>query len=297
MGKTRYGTIFSYWSKDWNVDYFGVLDNASKSDINCIEFHTIYTLDWPDSKINDFAAKAKDLDIEILFNGGVGHDMVTWSEDPTVRKKGIEHIQKFLRHAARFGVKFFDGGYSEGWPSSPGKLLTIAEKRAMTDRVIESIKAMVPVAADLGITMCMEIVNRFEAFLVNTGKEARYIADAVDHPNFKITMDTFHMNIEEDSIEDCINTIGKKHLGHVHLGEANRKLPGQGKQIDWDKVFNGLRAIGYGERLLLEPFTIPEGTVAQNVFLWRDLSNGADKERLIKEMKEAVAFVKSKFEK
>jgi D-psicose/D-tagatose/L-ribulose 3-epimerase len=294
---TRYGTIFSYWSKDWNIDYFEVLRNASEADINCIEFHTVYTLDWPENKIKDFVNLAKDLDIEILFNGGVGHDMVTYSEDPAVRRKGIEHIKKFLCHAAKFGVKFFDGGYSEGWPSNPGKILTAAEKKCMLDRVIESIKEMVPVAADNGIIMSMEIVNRFEAFLVNTGKEARYVADAVDHPNFKITMDTYHMNIEEDSIEERINTIGKRHLGHVHLGESNRRLPGQGHQIDWDKVFNGLRSIGYSERLLLEPFTIAEGTIAQNVFLWRDLSNGAGKEQLTREMKEAIAFVKSKFEK
>jgi D-psicose/D-tagatose/L-ribulose 3-epimerase len=293
---TRYGTIFSYWAKDWDIDYFDVLRKAAQAGITCIEFHTVYTLDWPESKIKDFVKLAKDLDIEILFNGGVGHDMVTYSEDSAVRQKGIEHIQKFLRHAAKFGVKFFDGGYSEGWPSRPGKLLTAAEKKAMTERVIESIKQMTPVAEDLGITMCMEIVNRFEAFLVNTGKEARYIAESVDSPNFKITMDTFHMNIEEDSIEGCVNTLGKKYIGHVHLGEANRRLPGRGSQVDWDKVFGALKAIGYSERFLLEPFTIPEGTIAQNVFLWRDLSNAASQEQLTKEMKEAVAFVKSKWE-
>jgi D-psicose/D-tagatose/L-ribulose 3-epimerase len=198
---------------------------------------------------------------------------------------------------SKFGVKFFDGGYSEGWPSSPGKILTAAEKKAMTDRVVESIREMVVTAKDEGVTMSMEIVNRFEAFLVNTAKEARYIAENVDHPNFKITMDTFHGNIEEDSIEDCVNTIGKKYLGHVHLGEANRKLPGKGSQVDWDRVFKALKSIDYQERLLIESFIIPEGTVAQNVFLWRDLSEAANQEQLTKDLKEAVAFVKSKWEK
>jgi D-psicose/D-tagatose/L-ribulose 3-epimerase len=293
---TRYGTIFSYWSGNWDIDYFDVLRKASRADINCIEFHTVYTLDWPESKIRDFVKLAADLDIEILFNGGVGFDEVTFSEDPAVRRRGIEKIQKFLRHAARFGVRFFDGGYSEGWPSRPDKLLTAAEKKAMTDRVIESIRQMVPVAADHGILLLMEILNGFEGFLLITAKEARYLADSVDHPNFKITGDTFHMNIEEDSLAEAIRTIGKKYLGHIHLGEANRKLPGRGTQVNWDEVFGTLREIGYSERLLLEPFTIPGGTVAQNVFLWRDLSEGAGEEQLTREMKQAIAFVKSKFE-
>jgi len=293
----KFGTLFSYWSKDWETDYFEVLQNAAKTKLNCVEFHIANTLDWNENKIKNFVGLSRDLNIEILFSGGVAKDMVPWSEDPSIRRRGIDHIHKLFRHAARFGVIFLGGGYSESWPSNPGRIITIADKRAMTDRVIEAIKEMVPVAADLGITMCLEIVNRFEAFLVNTSKEARYIADAVDHPNFKITIDTFHMNIEENSIEDCINTLGKKNIGHIHLGEANRSLPGHGGQINWDKVFNNLKIVNYNERFVFEPFIIPEGTVAHDVFLWRDLSKGADYNRLIKEMNESVAFVKSKFEK
>lgn len=293
---TRYGTIFSYWSKDWKTDYMQVLRNCAKSDINCVEFHVGQTLDWTENQIKDFVNLAADLDIEILMNGGVSEDMVTYSDDPAVRRKGIETIQSYLKQTSRFGATFFDGGYSEGWPCGLKGGLTPEMKKTYTDRVVAAIKEMVVVAGDLGITMSMEIVNRFEAFLVNTAKEARNVAECVDHPNFKITMDTYHMNIEEDSLDEAIETLGKKYLGHVHLGESNRRLPGQGTQVDWDVVFGGLKRVGYSERLLLEPFTKAFGTIGNNVFLWRDLSNGAGEEQLIKEMKESVAFVKSKFE-
>lgn len=293
---TRYGTIFSYWSKEWKTDWMQVLRNAAKSDINCIEFHVNQTMDWSETKIKDFVALAQDLDIEILMNGGVGENEITYSDDPKIRQNGIDLITSYLKQAARFGAKFFDGGYSESWPVHPPQIINADIKKLYMDRVADSAKEMVKVAVDLGITMSMEIVNRFEAFLVNTAKEARYIAERVDSPNFKVTMDTYHMNIEEDSIDEAVDTLGKKYIGHVHLGESNRKLPGQGTQVDWSKVFGGLKRIGYSERLLLEPFTIPFGTVGKSVFLWRDLSNGASEEQLIKEMKESIAFVKSKWE-
>ncbi len=293
---TRYGTIFSYWSRDWKTDWTQVLHNAAKSDINCIEFHVNQTMDWPESKIRDFVSLANDLDIEILMNGGVGENEVTYSDDPKIRQNGIDLITSYLKQAARFGAKFFDGGYSESWPVNPPAVINADLKKLYMDRVADSIKEMVKVAADLGITMGMEIVNRFEAFLVNTAKEARYIAERVDAPNFKVTMDTYHLNIEEDSIDEAVDTLGKKYIGHVHLGESNRRLPGQGTQVDWDKVFGGLKRIGYGERLLLEPFTIPFGTVGKSVFLWRDLSNGAGEEQLVREIKESIAFVKAKWE-
>lgn len=293
---TRYGTIFSYWSRDWKTDWTQVLRNAAKSDINCIEFHVNQTMDWPESKIRDFVSLAGDLDIEILMNGGVGENEVTYSDDPKIRQNGIDLITSYLKQAARFGAKFFDGGYSESWPVNPPDVINADIKKLYMDRVADSIREMVKVAADLGITMSMEIVNRFEAFLVNTAKEARYIAERVDAPNFKVTMDTYHLNIEEDSIDEAVDTLGKKYIGHVHLGESNRRLPGQGTQVDWDKVFGGLKRIGYSERLLLEPFTIPFGTVGKSVFLWRDLSNGAGEEQLIREMKQSIAFVKAKWE-
>lgn len=293
---TRYGTIFSYWSHNWDTDFMTVLRNAAKSDIDCIEFHVNLTMDWPESKIRDFVKLAADLDIEIIMNGGLSQDEITYSDDPAIRQKGIDRIVSYLKQAARFGTTLFDGGYSESWPSRPSEILTADKKKLYTDRTIESIKSMVKVADDLGITMCMEILNRFEGFLVNTAKEARYVAEGVGHPNFKITMDTFHMNIEEDSIVQAIDTLGNKYLGHAHLGEANRRLPGQGTRMDWDNILCGLKNNNYSGRLLLEPFTIPYGTVGNSVSLWRDLSSGASEEQLCTEMKEAVAFVKSKFE-
>ena len=35
------------------------------------------------------------------------------------------------------------------------------------------------------------------------------------------------MNIEEDNIPEAIRLAGRK-LGHLHVGESNRKLPGNG---------------------------------------------------------------------
>lgn len=292
----RYGTIFSYWSKDWDTDWMQVLKNAAKSDINCIEFHVHRAMEWSEQKIKDFVGLAADLDIEILMNGGLTSDALTYSDDAAMRKKGIELIISYLKQADRFGAKFFDGGFTEDWPSRPPVQLTADIKKRYTENAISSIREMIKVAEDLGMIMSMEITNRFEAFLVNTTDEARYIAESIDSPNFKVTVDTFHMNIEEDGIETAVNALGKRYIGHVHLGEANRRLPGQGSMVDWDKVFGSLKAINYSERLLLEPFTKAFGTVGNNVFLWRDLSCGADDEKLIREMKESVAFVKSKFE-
>jgi len=53
-------------------------------------------------------------------------------------------------------------------------------------------------AEDLGLVYHVEVVNRFEQFLVTTAEEAAAYVIEVGSPNQKILLDTYHMNIEED---------------------------------------------------------------------------------------------------
>ena len=90
---------------------------------------------------------------------------------------------------------------------------------------------------------------------------------------------TFHMNIEEDSLTDAIRRSGKL-LGHFHVGEANRRCPGPNGRFDWHAIGQALHDIGYTGDVVMEPFVRMGGQVSQDVALWRDLSGGADEEKL-----------------
>ena len=293
---TKYGTLFSYWSKDWDCDWLEEIRLAHEAGLDFLECHVNRTMDWSQEKIDEVVACAAENNIELIMNGGVGPDEVTYSDDPEVRQRGVELLKSYLRQAARFGSHFMDGGFSEEWPVKRPVNLTAEQKIIYLDRVVDAVKQLVPLAEELDIVMNMEITNRFEAFLVNTAAEAYYVASRVDSPYFKVTLDTFHMNIEEDNLHDGVELLGKKYVGHVHLGEANRKLPGQGSMVNFKEFFDALKKIGYTERLMVEPFILGGGSIASNVFLWRDLSGNADKEKLTSMMKESIAYIKSIWE-
>jgi D-psicose/D-tagatose/L-ribulose 3-epimerase len=97
------------------------------------------------------------------------------------------------------------------------------------------------------------------------------------------------MNIEEDCFEKAIVSAGKK-LGHFHVGENNRRLPGKG-HIPWDEVFRALQKIEYKGNIVIEPFIQHEGDVAKSIKLWRDLKKDED---LFQEAKRSLAFIKEK---
>ena len=92
-------------------------------------------------------------------------------------------------------------------------------------------------------------------------------------------LDTFHMNIEEDSLTDAIRSSGKL-LGHFHVGEANRRCPGPNGRFDWAAIGQVLHEIGYEDDVVMEPFVRMGGQVGRDVSLWRDLSGGADDAKL-----------------
>ena len=80
------------------------------------------------------------------------------------------------------------------------------------------------------------------------------------------------MNIEEDSLSESILQ-SKGWLGHFHLGETNRRPPGEGR-IPWPEIFGALREIDYHGAVTMEPFLLPGGEVGRDVSVYRDLLGG-----------------------
>ena len=98
---------------------------------------------------------------------------------------------------------------------------------------VESIQKLMPFAESYDIRYAIELVNRFEQFILNSVDEGlQYIKD-IKNPRAGLLVDVFHANIEEDSIPDAIRKAGDP-LFHLHISENNRRLPGCGKSIDWD---------------------------------------------------------------
>ena len=187
-------------------------------------------------------------------------------------------------------MKYMDGTIMAGinYSSWPRKLLPGEEKEVLTDRAVEGVREAIKAAEDCGVIFCVEVVNRFEQFMMNTAAEGIAFAKRVGSPNCKILLDTFHMNIEEDSLRDSILD-SKDWLGHFHLGEPNRRPPRRGR-MPWPEIFGALRAINYQGALVMEPFLVPGGDVGRDISVFRDLLGSDD---LDEEAARSVEFVRS----
>jgi D-psicose/D-tagatose/L-ribulose 3-epimerase len=154
-------------------------------------------------------------------------------------------------------------------------------------------KELADYAAKYDITLLIEVLNRFEQFLLNDAAEGISYVKEVGKDNVKVMLDCFHMNIEEDNMGDAIRSAGN-YLGHFHIGECNRKVPGKGR-MPWAEMGQALRDINFDGIVVMEPFVKTGGIVGSDIKVWRDLSDNADEAKLDADIKESLQFVKKNF--
>ena len=283
------GIHFGYWTQYWDVDQLPFIEKARKTGFEVLEVRAQKIARMSKEELDTLKGAAKDAGLDLTYSIGMTEDMDLVSEDASVRKNGVTLLQNLCRNMKHMGGKIMAGINYSSWPR---KLLPGEDKRAATDRAIEGVREAVKAAEDCGVIFCLEVVNRFEHFIMNTAAEGIAFAKRVESPNCKILLDTFHMNIEEDSFRDSLLE-SKGWLGHFHLGETNRRPPGMGR-MPWPEIFGALREIDYQGAVVMEPFLVPGGEVGRDISVYRDLLGNDDLDDLVAR---SVKFVRSEQEK
>ena len=133
---------------------------------------------------------------------------------------------------------------------------------------------MCVLAAERGLEIALEPLNRFESDLINTSDDVLRLIDDINHSAAKVLLDSFHMSIEERNLEEAITKVGDK-LIHVQVSENYRGIPGTG-QTPWKSFANGLRNIGYKGVVSIESFTPDIQELAGAVCIWKNLAPNQD---------------------
>lgn len=268
----RIGIYYAYWTHDWDADFHPYIDKVAKIGFDVLEVNggTIGNMSAEERRA--LKAHAEECDIRLSYCIGLPHQYDLASEDKSVRERGIAFLQQMARAMGEMGGGNLGGIIYSSWPVSLPAGET--DKRPYWERSVASMQEAIKAAEDNNVRFNMEVVNRFEQYLLNTAAEAVEYVKAVGSPNAKVMLDTFHINIEEDFFAGAIRTAGE-HLGHFHIGENNRMPPGYG-HIPWTEVGAALREIGYQGDVVMEPFLMPGGEVGRDIKVFRDLSVGLD---------------------
>ena len=280
---------YGYWTQYWGSEPLQFVKRAKKCGFDILEVNAPKVTRMSDAQRDVLKGAIAEAGLSLTYSIGMTADMDLVSEDTATRQKGIAFLQQVARTMKYMGGTVLAGINYSSWPR---KLLPDEDKQILTDRAIEGVREAIKAAEDNDVIFCVEVVNRFEQFIMNTAAEGIAFAERVGSPNCKILLDTFHMNIEEDSLRGSIVEAGNW-LGHFHLGETNRRPPGRGR-IPWPEIFGALREINYQGAVVMEPFLLSGGEVGRDISVYRDLLGSAD---LDEEAARSVQFVRSEQEK
>ena len=210
--------------------------------------------------------------LSVACSRGLAFDADVSSADPAVVDRGAQLLADSLRVTHELGGTVLTGAlYSAlGKYAAP---LTVAG-RANVVRVLAELAAE---AKNLGMTLGLEICNRYETNVINTAHDALRLADDVGADNVTIHLDTYHMNIEEDDLVRPVYEVGDR-LGYVHIGENHRGYLGAG-HLDFGAFFHALADIRYTGPITFESFSsaVVSPGLTGDLAIWRDLwTDGED---------------------
>lgn len=163
--------------------------------------------------------------------------------DPATVKAYIDRAMARLG-AAGIAVAVFGSGGSRRVPEG------FSQERAL-EQLVETARYLGEAAARHGVTVVLEPLRSAETNILNTQPEGLAFVRTVDHPNFQLLCDYYHLLVEGGTmqmVEDCGAA-----LRHVHISNPDGRVAMKATDAaDYGAFFAALRRAGYDERISFE---------------------------------------------
>lgn len=222
--------------------------------------------------VHEVGRITRDNGLEAIVCGAWGPNRDIAHVDPKRVQASKDYIRWLIDAAAELGSPTVCGPMYSG----VGKAHLDDEfaRRAEWQRSVEGVREMALVAADKGVRLALEPLNRFETDMINIVDQGLDFIDDVGKSNVGLHLDTFHMHLEERSSGAAIRKASDR-IFHFHACENDRGVPGTG-QVHWQEVASALKEVRYPGPVVIESFTSQVKEIARAVCIWREIAPSQD---------------------
>jgi sugar phosphate isomerase/epimerase len=165
------------------------------------------------------------------------------------RDEQMRHVRKAFTRLSRLGagiVVFGSGGarrVPDGFPKDEAFKQLVEFGRRAADE-----------ARTHNITIAVEPLRQQETNIINSAAEGLELVNAIDHPNFQLMIDFYHLASERE--DPAIVLRARDHIRHLHMANPQgRVYPLAWDEYDYAPFFANLRTIGYDKRISVEAST------------------------------------------
>ena len=267
--RLEFGGHALVWAGDWSpAGARAAISGAARAGYDYVEVALLDPWSVDTSMTKDLLAE---YGVRAHASLGLSFETDVTSTNPAVVAKGDELLRKATDVLHALGGTELCGVLYSALGKYPGP----ASKESYANSV-SAMQRLGDYAADKGITVSLEVVNRYETNIMNTGLEGLAFLDQVNRSNVLLHLDTYHMNIEEDGMEKSVLAAGDR-LGFVHIGESHRGYLGTGN-VDFDTFFKALKKINYQGPITFESFSsaVVDKALSNALCVWRNLWSDSD---------------------
>lgn len=263
----KYAAHSLMWTPEFTEKDMGLFDKLKEMGFDGIELHLNHPESLPMEKIKE---KMQDTGMKCTFTAALEKKNNPISPDQKIRERGIASLNELVDVVAELKGDVLSGVIYAAWGEFTGKMRTKEE----WDYCKKSLFKSAEYAEKKGVVLALEPVNRYETYFLNTAEDTRKLVEEIAHPNVRVHLDTYHLNIEEESFYKAIKTAGD-YLYHLHVCENNRGIPGTG-HIQWQEIYRALKEINYNRWAIIESFVPAIEEIARMTAIWRKVAPSAD---------------------
>lgn len=162
-----------------------------------------------------------------------------------VHQKILKYMETAFRRAQKAGIEYivFGSGVSRNIPDD-------FPREDARIQFIGLCKSMAEIASKYNVVVVLEPLNVTECNFINSVAEGGEIVREVDHPNFRLLADIYHMLMENESPENILKY--GVFIKHIHIAEKkDRAAPGTNHE-DFTSYFEALKKISYKGSISVE---------------------------------------------
>ena len=165
---------------------------------------------------------------------------------PVIDEKAVlSYVEVVFKRGHAAGIKLIT------WGSGGSRGVPEGFDRAKAKEQFVSIAGKIAaLAKNYSITLALENLNSTECNFINTVVEAYDIVKAVDHENFRLCVDIYHMLKEGESAAVIEKT--KKYLVYCEIAERENRTPPGVRGDDFKPYLQALKKIGYQGKIVIE---------------------------------------------
>ena len=265
----QFGASTFIWASPFGADSLDLIGKVKQLGFDLIE---ICIEDPATIDTNAIGVALNKHGVEALVCGAFGPDRDMSAEDPVVRANAARYLRTCIDIAAQLRSPTVSGPMYAGVGNT--QMRNAASRRAQWQRSVDGLTPIADYAAERGVKLAFEPLNRFETDLVNTVEQGLELIRGIGRSNVGFLLDTFHMNIEEKSIPNAIRRAGA-HIFEFHACSSDRGTPGE-DHLPWPQIVAALAEVAYTGPVVIEAFTPKIKEIARAVSLWRLLAESED---------------------